>query len=513
MSLGSVLSVARQALAVQQNIIQTAGHNISNAETPGFSRQRVEVSAMHPQVLPFGTIGTGVQVDDIRRSRDALLDVTWRREAGGSAGAGLRRDLLSNVEGVLGEPSETGLAAAMDAMWSAWSDLAAAPTSAAARAVVVQRAGTVATTLNGFDQRLGDFRQQTQLRLTDTITQLNGLATQIAQVNGQIVSAEVSGNQAPDLRDRRDLLIDQMAQLGDVRVFEGPNGSAQVLVGNNLVVDGVTAKQFRIAAPLDASDVSVNIATVGDPARPLLPFGGRIGEMVSVLNGSLRDTQDRLDALATALARSVNAIHGAGVDASGAPAGPLFVDRSSRPTDPPLEQFDPGGDPFRLPTATKGTITARTIGVHLDLQTNPQRLATTSSAARPADNDVALAMAALRTHSVVTLPNATPPRTVRTDHQLRGQPAPDPTRPPAATLGEHYRAAASSLGTQVRDATSEAAVRQTLADQADQRRAALSGVNIDEELTTLMRAQQAYAAAAKVVSMADEMMQTLVAMI
>ena len=504
MSLGSVLSVARQALAVQQNVIQTAGHNIANAETPGYSRQRVELSAMHPQTLPYGTVGTGVQVNDIRRSRDVLLDVTWRKEVGGSASAGLRRDLLSNIENVLGEPSETGLSAAMDAMWSAWSDLAASPTSAAARAVVVQRAGTVATTLNGFDQRLNDFRQQTGLRLTDTISQFNALAKQIAQVNGQIVSAEVSGNQAPDLRDQRDLLIDQMAQLGDVRVFEAENGSAQVLVGNNLVVDGVTAKEFRIAAPRDATDISVNIALVGDPARPLLPFGGKIGEMVSVLNGSLRDTQDRLDALATTLARAVNAVHGAGADANGDPAGALFVDKGSN-------TFDPTGDPFRLPTVTPGTITARTIGIRAAIQTNPQLLATTSSATRPADNDVALAMAALRTNASVTVANGAPPLTVTVTHLLRGQ---DPARPTTTvSLGEHYRAAASSLGTQVRDATSEATVRQTLADQADQRRAAMSGVNMDEELTTLMRAQQAYAAAAKVVAAADEMMQTLVQMI
>jgi flagellar hook-associated protein 1 FlgK len=325
-------------------------------------------------------------------------------------------------------------------------------------------------------------------------------------VNGQIVSAEVSGNQAPDLRDRRDLLVDQLAQLGDVRVFEAPNGSAQVLVGNNLVVDGVTAREFRIAVPRDPSDVSVQIATVGDPARPLLPFGGRVGEMVNVLNGSLRDTQDRLDALATALARAVNAVHTAGVDANGAPAEAFFVDRGS-------DTFDAAGDPFRLPTTLPGTITARTIGVRRAIQTDARLVATTTGAARPADNDLALAMASLRTSTTVTLANATPPRTVRTDHQLRGQPAPDPSRPPTATLAEHYRAAASSLGTQVRDATSEAAVRQTLADQAEQRRTATSGVNLDEELTTLMRAQQAYAAAAKVVAAADEMMQTLVAMI
>lgn len=504
MSLGSVLSIARQAMSVQQNIIQTAGHNISNVETPGFSRQRVDTSAMFPQVFSFGAVGTGVQVDNVRRMRDELLDVTWRKETGGASAAGLRKELLSSIEQVLGEPSDTGLSAAMDAMWSSWSDLASTPTSAAARAVVVQRAQAVASQLNGFDQRLEDIRNQSALRLTDSVTQINALADQIAQVNTQVVSAEVSGNQAPDLRDQRDRLIDQLASLGDVRVFVDARGSAQVLLGSTLLVDGSRAQQLRIAAPLDENDITTGLALVSDPARKLLPVGGKVGEMVNVLNGSLRDTQDRLDALATTLARAVNAVHAVGVDATGQAGVPIFVDKGNN-------AFDATGDPFLLPRPNPGTVTARTIGVNTAILGNNQRLAASSGADRPADNDVALAMAALRSNARVTVANATPAATVEVRHLLRGQAAASPTT--GITLGEHYRAAASALGTQVRDAISDTQVRETLARQVDARRASASGVNMDEELTNLMRAQQAYAAAAKVVSAADEMMKVLTQMI
>jgi flagellar hook-associated protein 1 FlgK len=229
-----------------------------------------------------------------------------------------------------------------------------------------------------------------------------------------------------------------------------------------------------------------------------------VAQLVDVLNGGLRETQDRLDAVANALARAVNAVHATGVDATGASAGPLFVDRAS-------DTYDPAGDPFRAPMPLPGTVTARSIGVRLAVQQDPRLLAATSDAARPTDNDVALALAALRTGASVTVANGGAPVTVRVELWLRGQSAAAPTL--GLTLGEHYRAAATTLGVQVRDATNEAAVRRTLADQLDARRAATSGVNLDEELTTMMRAQQAYAAAAKVVTAADEMMQALLAMI
>src|SRR5690349_3916882 len=138
-SLGSVLSIARGAMNAQQTIIQTAGHNIANVETPGFSRQRVELATTTPVRFEYGSVGTGVTITDISQARDVLLDSTYRAESGSASSSKLRQDLLGSVEEVLGEPSDTGLAAAMDAFWSSWSDLASQPTSAAARSVVQQR--------------------------------------------------------------------------------------------------------------------------------------------------------------------------------------------------------------------------------------------------------------------------------------------------------------------------------------------------------------------------------------
>ena len=165
MSITSILSVARSGLTAQQAAIETISHNIANAETEGYSRQRVTLSANVPQLFPYGNIGTGVGITNVERVRDALLDGSFRREAGSASFHGTSRDLLTAIEGVLGEPSPTGLAASMDAFWSAWSDLASDPTSSAARSVVQQRGSAVATMLNGFDQQLTDAQQQNDIQI------------------------------------------------------------------------------------------------------------------------------------------------------------------------------------------------------------------------------------------------------------------------------------------------------------------------------------------------------------
>ncbi len=512
MSIGSVLSVARTALNSHQVAIETAGHNVANAQTEGYSRQRVEYAANFPQQWSYGSVGTGVVVADVRRARDALLDVTVRRESGGEAAASARRELLGAVEEVFGEPSETGLANAMDAFWSSWSDLATNPTSRAAKSVVLQRGGAAADTLNSFDARLGELRTQTTQRLDDSLTAVNGLAARVARLNGQIVGTEVGGvRHANDLRDQRDKAVDELARYGDVQALERPDGSVQVLFGTHTIVDGIHSKSVaRVADPLGR----VALAMSDAPGRPLQPTGGSTQAMADFLNGDLRGAQDQLDALANALARTVNEVHGRGRDAGG-PAPAFFVDRGSN-------TFDPGASAFRTPLAA-GAVTARTIGVNAALRDDPARVATSSDAARPTDNDVALALAGLRTGATATVGGAATPAVFRLPNRQAppvvvpgpgGWTEPPPLDDTAPTrLADFYRSTVSGLAVRVQDAEATAEVRSTLATQARGRRDSVTGVNVDEELTSLMRAQQAYAAAAKVVNAADEMMRTLVEMI
>lgn len=508
-SLGSILGTARSALSAQQQVIQTAGHNIANVSTEGYSRQRVELASTFEQRDGTTLAGTGVRVVDVRRARDVLLDVSVRHENGGEAAADTRKELLGAVEEVVGEPSETGLASTLDALWSSWSDLATSPTSLAARSVVVERASGVAATLNSFDARLLDLREQTTLRVDNTLVEVNGLAGRVAELNGRIVRAEVGGQgQAADLRDQRDVAADRLAALTGATVNVRADGSTQVAVAGYTLVDGVHARTLaRTADPLG----HVALAMSDAPGRPLLPLGGSTQAMVDFLNHDMQATQDQLDATANALARAVNAVHAAGRNAANAAPPAVFVDRSTAPP-----SFDAAASAFGSPRAP-GAVTARTIAVNPVLDADPSRVATSSSASQPTGNDVALALAGLRNAATVTVGTGAAATSVSVTFVL-----PDRTRAPGApdlapsaptTLADFYRGAVSGLAVRVQDAGSEAAVRATLAEQARTRRDSISGVNVDEELTTLMRAQQAYAAAAKVVSAADEMMQSLLQMV
>lgn len=480
MSLSSILSVARQGLNAQQTVIQTAGHNISNVETPGYSRQRVDLAANYPQTFSYGSIGTGVVIENIRRMRDELLDVSYRKESGGAAASSLRQDLLSSIEGVLGEPSDTGLAAAMDAFWSSWSDLASNPTSGAARSVVQQRGVAVASMLNSFDSQLNDVRTQTSLQLTNALTEVNGLSDSIADLNARIVEAEVGGTMANDLRDQRDLAIDKLSQFGDVRVLPRNDGSVQVLVGTTSLVDGIGAQHLEIVP----GTAELKVRVVGQ-TEAALPVGGTMQAMMNFLNQDLADTQGRLDALARGLVTEVNAAHRLGSiyasDGTITSAGDFFDRNAVNARD------------IRLDAAVAGSATA------IAAAATPVGGGTTTPSGKtagPGNNEIALLLAGFR-QKLATVTYR--PAGASVDE--------------TASFADFYRATTSGLGTLVKDAEASTQVHKTLADQADTRRKSISGVNVDEELTTLMRAQQAYAAAAKVISAADEMMKSLIGMI
>ena len=164
MSIGSILSIARKAISAHQAAMQTVSQNIANAQVEGYSRQRAQINTSAPQRFSFYSIGTGVQVDGISRMRDQLLDASYRRESGSRESFSMRSDLLQEVEAVLGEPSDTGLANMLDEFWNSWSDLSNNPGNAAAQAVVRQRGQQVAYTLNSYVTRVDEVSNRSRDR-------------------------------------------------------------------------------------------------------------------------------------------------------------------------------------------------------------------------------------------------------------------------------------------------------------------------------------------------------------
>ncbi|MDZ7630581.1 MAG: flagellar hook-associated protein FlgK [Gemmatimonadaceae bacterium] len=458
---GGLLSIARSGLMASQAQISTASQNVTNAQTPGYSRQRVTLTQGYPEQLPYGTFGTGVMVKDVVRMRDEMLDGSYRRDAGAAAFSEERRDALQAVEGVLGEPSNAGLANSLEQLWASWSDLAVNPDSAAARGVVRQRGAQVATQLNTFGNQIEDARTTARTQVLQTADRVNQLSSQVAEINARIVSAEASGVQAPDMRDQRDAKIDELASLIGATAYPQADGSVNINVGGDSIVDGADYKIVRVQAlKSDPTRLGVALGPLppsGTPTETMYQIGGKMAGILDSYNNIYPDAQRNLDTIAASLVAETNARHRTGFIGNAA-AGDFF-------------------DAARL--------TARTIALDSTIAANVNNVAASGIAGESGDNGVALALSRLRDTPVT----------------INGQ---------LASISEGYRNVVAGIATRVNGANGAATAARTLVSQTDTRRESVKGVSIDEEMVNLMKYQQSYAAAARLISVVDEMSQVLI---
>jgi flagellar hook-associated protein 1 FlgK len=484
-SFGSILSIARTAIASHQTAMQTVSHNLANAETPGYSRQRAELTAKWPQAFGFGIVGTGATVSNVIRLRDEMLDNSFRREAGTRDAFLTRRDVLAEAEGILGEPGDSGLTPTLDAFWNAWSDLSNNPASASSRNVVRQRGIQVASALNSYTLRLNDLGSRTREKLSSTVDEINVLAGQVADLNRQITSAEVNGLQAPDLRDARDRIADKLAELAGARTEIQANGTLGVYVRSMMLVDATNARTLEVRG-----GTQISLGIKGDP-DPLIGVAGPIAEMVELVNVDLPAIASRLDSFARGLVNGVNEYHMSGWTAAGDALGGANWNPLNGPTGSRVAFFDPNWT------------TAGGIRVSSAVMTDVNVVAASDTQNAPGNNAIALSLAALRDDVGM---DALRTRMGANFATLVGFAS-------GTTYTEHHATTIADLGVSVSDAGHQYQVYDTLARQADGRRASVSGVSIDEELTLMMRHQQAYVAATRVVQAADEMAQAILSMV
>ncbi|MEQ1691844.1 MAG: flagellar hook-associated protein FlgK, partial [Gemmatimonas sp.] len=379
-----LFGIARSALLTHQTALQTISQNIANAETPGYSRQEAVLSANTAVRMPNGIVGTGVHVDTIIRRRNIMLDDSYRTAAGQSGQAEMRNGLLSQMEGVFGEPTDVGMTNALDQFWSSWSDLASSPSSGSARSVVQQQGRQVAQLFNSYDTQLTQQRTSSIERLSGTIAQINAYAKQVADLNGQIMTSESGGDSANDLRDQRDLALDGLATIAGTRVINQANGTVAVLLGNSTMVDGNSARlvsmQFDLPVPPPAvtpSDIPIRLRLGDSPDRLTAP-GGELKALVDVVNKDIPELRGRLDSMAASLVTAVNTAHTAGFVFTG----------NTIPGTAAGNFFDAG--------TVLTPVRAGTIALDSVIAGDASQIAASADINAPTDNTAALALSALR---------------------------------------------------------------------------------------------------------------------
>lgn len=236
------LETAKRGLSTQQSALYTTGHNIANANTEGFSRQRanMETTTPYPSIgmnrpqIP-GQIGTGVQIGSIQRIRDQFIDTQYRQENNNFGYWESRAEAISQMEEVLNEPSEQGLSKAMDQFWQSLQDLSVNPENKAARDVVVQRGVSVSETFNYISNSINKIKDNLGNEIGVSLQTVNSTLSQIADINRQIQEVEPNGYLPNDLYDKRDLLLDQLSLYIDVKTSYTSSGGQSLSMAEGVV--------------------------------------------------------------------------------------------------------------------------------------------------------------------------------------------------------------------------------------------------------------------------------------
>jgi flagellar hook-associated protein 1 FlgK len=450
----SGITTALSSLRAQRQGLDVAGQNIANVNTKGYSRQRLEMTAIEgvSNVPTIWTkqdpVGSGVNVDDISRVRDELLESRVRTEHANNSYISGQDSTYDSVQSVFKEPSDTGLQERLSTYWSDWQDLSNNPGDGATRTKVIEQGATVTQALNEAHAQLSTIWSSAKQAAGSQVAEVNTSLQQIADLNHGIVNAKVAGLPANELADQRDALVMRVSELTGATAAPRENGAVDMALYGNTLVAGSTTRTLALtgSGTLDGQAANPVAVTFADTGKPAPVSSGELGSSLDSMSQVIPKYSGALDGVAAKLASSVNGVHTAGFDKNGAPGGPFF----------------------------SGT-TAATISVAIS---DPDQLAASASPDTALDGSNADAIGDL------------------------------------ATSGNgadvNYRSLVADLGVTAKSTNLKAQTQQTITSDLDSSHESQSGVSLDEEMSSLLTYQRAYEAAAKLMNTVDSTLNTLI---
>jgi flagellar hook-associated protein 1 FlgK len=306
-----------------ETALSTTGHNLANASTEGYSRQRVELKAMDPIYSPAlnraetpGQIGQGVVVDRIERVRDQLLDRRIVSEASGEGYWSTRDGYVRQLDRLYLEPGENSVRSKMDKFWDAWQELAANPADGAPREAVVMRGQTLVDAIHTRFDNLKTISDNVNRDITLTVERVNNLSSQIAGLNTEIQKVRAQGDTPNDLYDRRDLLVDQLSSIIDIRVDQRDPDEFMVHTGGNVLIQGGVGRQFVIT-PGNNDEGYGRIMWAHDSLKGNEPYQevefsrtkGSLAALVELRDETIAEEIQSLDNMTMNFADLVNEVH------------------------------------------------------------------------------------------------------------------------------------------------------------------------------------------------------------
>jgi flagellar hook-associated protein 1 FlgK len=454
-----ILSSGAASLAAQRAAAATASHNLQNANTPGYARQRADVVAALPaDQVGAGRIGLGARLASVTQARDRFLEAQIPGYLGQASRSSTGAATLEAVS-ALDPEAAGGLGDALSAFYASLRQLSQNAADPGLRQAVVGAANGLALSFRRTRAGLEDARTASDAKLQGAVAEVNDLARAVAGLNAQIRSAHAAGGEPNDLLDARQKAVDRLAELTGAAPVPTSEGDLSVfLPGGAALVSSIHASVLStVADPSNGGHLALRLAPAGGAAQPVAAAGGELGGLLDARDGALRAAVDGVDALAFGLGGAVNFAHARGVGLDGSTGDDLFA------------------------VGVQSGAAAR-MAVSATVAQDPRRLAAASSAtARPDDGSNALALVATEEQAVSGGLDA---------------------------FGALAKVTAD-FGTAARGLAAAASQDAGLRDHLLSMREAASGVSIDEELLEMQKAQRAFEAITKVIQASQEMFDTL----
>ncbi len=456
------LALAQQALQVQQYGLEIAQKNIANVNTPGYSRQRVNLMPGDSTNADPNMEATGVQSGTIESFRNRFLDYRVSQETEKQGYFDSIAAALRQVEAIVNAGGTQGLDASLSQFFNSFSTLANAPEDVTLREQVLSRASDLAARFSRLYEQIQSVRSYQEYFVADTTNEINSLTTQIAAVNARAAQAiALKSPEAPELQDQRQVLLEKLAGLVDISYFETESGRVTVVTkqGGTLVLGD---ESYALQATRSGTDGLLQVELGGANITSQIE-GGKLGGLLEV-RGEIGGYLTTLDDLAAGVIARVNEQHRAGVDYDGTAGGDFFT-------------------PFVQPAPGSNAGAARSMTVAL---TDPRSIAAAAPGSGSGSNANARLLAAIGDEGL-----------------FAGG---------SATATQHYANMVFDLGQSVRKAEDGVSLQGALLVQLNNQRDSYSGVNLDEEAVSIVKYQKAFEATARYISLLDGLTEDIIKM-
>jgi flagellar hook-associated protein 1 FlgK len=453
------MSVALQSLLAQQGAMGVVANNIANANTPGYSREIPILEESPPTLMGNTMVGTGVTMKSVESVRDNILNLRIQQETSQQSSLNSYVASMNQMEALFNETQGTGLQTVLSNFFNSFQSLATDPTSSSLRQATITAGQDLAGAFKQTSQNLATIQQGLDQSVVQAVQQVNQLTAQVADLNQQIQTVSNAGQNPGSLEDQRDQVLQNLSGLIDTAVIYSNDGTVSVTTthGTLLVVGN---QSDALTTQLDSATGMHEVLAQGTDITSAIA-GGQLQGLINARDDGIPSAQSSLDNLAAGLIKAVNQQQNDGWDMNGEKGADFFT-------------------PFTPSASGSNAGAAATMTVAL---TAPDQIAASSDGTQ-GDNGNAEAMADLQNKPIVS-----------------GQ-----------TAGSYYSNLVDQVGNRVSNATAEQEAVGLVLQQLSNQQSAISGVSLDEEAANLVLYQRAYEAAARVISVIDELTSTTISM-